>query len=73
MAQGYHQIMLDDSSEELTAFSSGTDLYQFKVVPFGVVNGVATYQRLMSPVLAGLTWETCMAYVDDLIAMDKSF
>ena len=73
MSKGYYQIPMDYGSKEYTAFSSGTSLYQFKVLPFGVANGVATYQRLMSLVLAGISWEVCIAYIDDLIVLGKSF
>ena len=73
MAKGYYQIPVEDESRELTAFSSGNLLYQFKVLPFGVANGVATYQRLMSLVLAGIAWDVCIAYIDDLIVLGRSF
>ena len=73
MSKGYYQIPMQAESKEYTAFSSGTSLYQFKTLPFGVANGVATYQRLMSLVLAGISWETCIAYVDDLIVLGRSF
>ena len=73
MARGYYQIPVDEASKELTAFSSGSALYQFKVLPFGVANGVATYQRLMSLVLAGVSWDVCIAYIDDLIVLGRSF
>ena len=73
MSKGYYQIPMENESKEYTAFSSGSSLYQFKVLPFGVANGVATYQRLMSLVLAGISWEICIAYVDDLIVLGKSF
>ena len=73
MAKGYYQIPMNDDSKEFTAFSSGNSLYQFKVLPFGVANGVATYQRLMSLVLAGISWDICIAYIDDLIVLGKSF
>ena len=73
MARGYYQRPVDEASKELTAFSSGSALYQFKVLPFGVANGVATYQRLMSLALAGVSWDVCIAYIDDLIVLGRSF
>ena len=73
MSKGYYQIPMENESREYTAFSSGSSLYQFKLLPLGVANGVPTYQRLMSLVLAGISWETCIAYVDDLIVLGKSF
>ena len=73
MFKGYYQIAMDDGSKELTAFSSGSSLYQFRKMPFGLANGVATYQRLMSLVLAGTSWDICVAYIDDLIILGRTF
>ena len=39
----------------------------FKVLPFGLCNVLSTFQRLVDMALAGLTWEVCLAYLDDLI------
>ena len=71
MCRGY-QILLDHKSKEYTAFSLGS-LYHFNALPFGVVNGATTYQLLMSLVLAGISWEVCIAYIDDLIILGRSF
>ena len=73
MLKEYYQILMQVESKEYTAFSSGASLYQFKTLPLGVAKGGATYQRLMSLVLAGISWETCVAYVDDLIVLGRSF
>ena len=39
----------------------------------GLCNGVATFQRLMEYVLAGLNWQTCLIYIDDIIVFADSF
>lgn len=51
MKSGYWQVSLRESDRELTAFSVGENLYQFKVLPFGVKNGQPTFQRLVEKVL----------------------
>jgi hypothetical protein len=39
----------------------------------GLCNGVATFQRLMEYILAGLNWQTCLIYIDDIIVFADSF
>lgn len=54
LLSGYWQVQLDDAAKEHTAFATRDGLFQFRVMPFGVCNGPATFQRLMDLVLSGL-------------------
>ena len=56
-----------------TAFSCTAGLFQFKVLPFGVCNGPATFQRLMEHVFSGLKWKIYLLYLDDIIIFSKTF
>jgi len=49
---GYNQIKMHPMDEEKTAFMTGRSCYCYKVMPFGLKNAGATYQRLMDKVLA---------------------
>ena len=40
---------------------------------FGLFNAPATFERLMETVLAGLQWDICLIYLDDVIVFGKSF
>ncbi|UYV82319.1 K02A2.6-like [Cordylochernes scorpioides] len=40
---------------------------------FGLCNAPATFERLMELVLRGLTWKTCLVYLDDVMVMGRTF
>ena len=73
MVSGYWQVEVGVEDREKTAFCTLNGLFEFKVMPFGLCNGPATFQRLMDLVLAGLQMSHCLVYVDDVIVMGRSF
>ena len=60
-------MALHPEDKEKTAFSTGQGLWQFTVMPFGLCNAQATFERLMESVLRGLTYEACLVYLDDIV------
>ena len=73
LAAGYWQVGMDRESQEKTAFTTHTGLYEFVVMPFGLCNAPATFQRLMDVVLRGLAREKCLVYLDDLLVIGRTF
>ena len=65
------QIQMQESSQEKTAFITYDGLYEFRVMPFGLCNAPATFQRLMQRILHGLG-EFSSAYIDDIIVFSGS-
>ena len=57
---------------EKTAFSCHEGLYEYTMMPFGLSNAPATFQRLMQFVLKGLLMEFCMCYLDDVVIFSKT-
>ena len=55
LLKGYWQVPLTDMAKEISAFVVPDALYACKVMPFGMKNAIATFQRLIDKVLAGLT------------------
>ncbi|CAM5169467.1 unnamed protein product, partial [Eretmochelys imbricata] len=65
LIKGYWQVPLDESAKERSAFTTPLGLYEFNVLPFGLRNAPATFQRLVDGLLAGLG-EYAVAYLDDV-------
>jgi hypothetical protein len=42
-------------------------------MPFGLKGAAATFERLIETVLAGLQWDICLIYLDDVIVLGRSF
>jgi hypothetical protein len=63
----FNKIRMDKDSEELTSFRTRYGQYKCKVLPFGLCNGPATYQRYMNDILFDYLDDFCTAYLDDII------
>ena len=73
MLSGYWQVQVAEKDQPKTAFCTTEGMFEFKVMPFGLCNAPATFQRLMNQVLAGLQWSHCLVYLDDVIILSKTF
>jgi hypothetical protein len=69
---GYWQVEVASHDREKTAFTTRKGLYSFKVMPFGLCNAPATFERLMETVLRGLQWQICLVYLDDIIVVGET-
>ena len=73
LLSGYWQVEVEEADRDKTAFCTTEGLFQFRVMPFGLSNAPATFQRLMDLTLAGLQWSQCLVYIDDVIILGKTF
>lgn len=72
MLRGYYQIVMDDESKRLTAFATPRGLFQWKVMPFGLVGAPATYQRIMNRILRPHQ-NYAVAYLDDVAVFSRTW
>ncbi|KAL0349639.1 UNVERIFIED_CONTAM: Transposon Tf2-12 polyprotein [Sesamum radiatum] len=59
------------ADEELTAFRTPKGIYCYKVMPFGLKNAGATYQRAMQKIFDDMLHKNVECYVDDLVVKSK--
>lgn len=67
LTSGFHQMSMHPSHAHLTAIATEAGHFQFKRMPFGLKNASASFQRLMSIVLSGLSHMQIAVYIDDVI------
>ena len=70
---GYWQVEMDPADKQKTAFDCQEGLFLFNIMPFGVTNAPWTFERLMETVLAGLQYNICLVYLDDIIVYGADF
>jgi hypothetical protein len=73
LKNGYWQVALQPSDKDKTVFTSGQDLWQFTVMPFGLCHVPTMFKQLMVFVLLGLTYEARLVYLDDVITISGTF
>ena len=71
LLKGFWQIPLTDRAKEISAFVTPDGLYQYKVMPFGMKNSPATFQRLVNSLISNL--DGCKAYIDDAIIFSEEW
>ncbi|XP_072076435.1 uncharacterized protein [Arachis hypogaea] len=69
---GYNQILMHPSDQNKTTFITDFGNYCYKVMPFGLKNAGATYQRLMDKVFAKQIGRNIEVYVDDMVAKTEN-
>ena len=68
LASGYWKVAKSPEAKRKAAFVTNEGLFQFRVMPFGLCNAPATFERLMDRVLCGMRWSRCLVYLDDVIS-----
>ena len=71
LTKGYWQVPLSDGAKRLTAFQAPKGLFQFRVMPFGLVTASATFSRLMRILLHGM--QNVENFIDDILLYTSTF
>lgn len=66
LQSAYHQAPIREHEKKYTGFEADGKLYQFRVIPFGVTNGVAGFQRVIDSIISAENLEDTFAYVDNI-------
>jgi len=69
----FHSVPLREGDQPKTAFSSSEGLFQFRYLPFGLMNGPPTYSRLVKLVLKDVPLTVALPYLDDCCVHSRSF
>ncbi|CAL2277785.1 unnamed protein product [Prunus armeniaca] len=69
---GYNQIKMSPKDAEKTAFRTPYGNFYYTVMPFGLKNVGATYQRAMTAVFHDMMGKEVEDYVDDLVVKSKT-
>jgi hypothetical protein len=65
-------VAIQGGHEFKSAFCTKWGLYEFTVMPFGLVNAPATFQRLMNTVLSEKMGQFVLVYLDDILVFSRS-
>jgi ribosomal protein L16/L10AE len=69
--KGYHQIPMAHLDQEKMAFITPTGIYCYRVMPFGLKNAGATYQRMVTGMFGHVIGKTVEACIDDMLIKSK--
>ena len=68
---GYNQIRMAPRDAEKTAFRTPMGNFYYTVMPFGLKNAGATYQRVMTAIFHDMMHQELEDYVDDIVVKSR--
>ncbi|PLW51046.1 hypothetical protein PCASD_02397 [Puccinia coronata f. sp. avenae] len=72
LQQGFHQMKIAKGDVPKTAFGTKYGHFEWLVMPFGLVNAPATFQRMMTQILRDFINVFIQVYLDDILIYSAS-
>ncbi len=73
LKSGYYQIPLSQRARELCTMITQLGTFQFHVIPFGLKNAPAYFQKMMNEILEGSIGSHVFVYIDDIVIFSNTF
>ena len=73
LSSGFHQILMAEQDLGKTAFQTHHGHYEYKVMPYGVIGGPATFQHDINSVLATILRKFVVVFIDDVLIYNKTW
>jgi hypothetical protein len=73
LSSGFFQMNIDSESTKYTAFNTCYGSFKFLRMPMGLSSSPSSFQLLMDKVLRGLTFQSCLCYLDDVLIFSETF
>ena len=72
LKDGYHLLRIKEGDECKTAFRTRYGHYEYKVMPFGLVNAQATFEVMMNTILRDCLDHGVVLYLDDILIYSEN-
>lgn len=72
LSSGYYQLELEKESRKYTSITTPSGQYQMTRLPMGLKTSPSCFSRAMTIAMAGLNYEKCFIYLDDLICFGRT-
>lgn len=70
---GYNQIQIAPEDQEKTTFTCPWGMYAYFVLPFGLCNALATFQRVVTSIFSDISQDIMEIYMDDFTTYGSEF
>jgi len=71
LRSAYHRVKVNPLDADKTAFICPKGMFKFRIMPSGLRNAGATFQRLMDIAMSGLHFQLYLVYLDDIIVFSE--